>query len=89
MFPSELRHTRGGRFIRIQLDSRPTGVANRIERGKKRGSLTYEEINATFDNVDDVSPERRAIYRDLEKRYGAVEMERLLDMLEALIKTME
>ena len=29
-----------------------------IERGKKRGSLTYEEINATFDNVDDVSPER-------------------------------
>ncbi len=28
-----------------------------IERGRKRGSLTYEEINATFDNVDDVSPE--------------------------------
>ncbi len=29
-----------------------------IERGKKRGSLTYEEINATFDNVEDVNPER-------------------------------
>ena len=29
-----------------------------IERGKKRGSLTYEEINAIFDNVDDVDPER-------------------------------
>jgi len=29
-----------------------------IERGKKAGSLTYEEINAVFDNVDDVSPER-------------------------------
>jgi RNA polymerase primary sigma factor len=29
-----------------------------IERGKKRGSLTYEEINAVFDNVDDVNPER-------------------------------
>ena len=28
-----------------------------IERGRKRGSLTYEEINATFDNVEDVSPE--------------------------------
>jgi RNA polymerase primary sigma factor len=28
------------------------------DRGKKRGSLTYEEINAVFDNVDDVSPER-------------------------------
>ncbi len=29
-----------------------------IERGKKRGSLTYEEINAVFENVDDVSPEK-------------------------------
>src|SRR5579875_1105923 len=29
-----------------------------LERGKKRGSLTYEEINAVFDNVDDVAPER-------------------------------
>jgi RNA polymerase primary sigma factor len=29
-----------------------------IERGKKRGSLTYEEINAVFDNVEDVDPER-------------------------------
>ncbi len=29
-----------------------------IERGKKRGSLTYEEINAIFDNVEDVTPER-------------------------------
>jgi RNA polymerase primary sigma factor len=28
------------------------------DRGKKRGSLTYEEINAVFDHVDDVSPER-------------------------------
>jgi len=28
------------------------------ERGKKRGSLTYEEINAVFDNADDVTPER-------------------------------
>ncbi|MBV9646469.1 MAG: RNA polymerase sigma factor RpoD [Candidatus Eremiobacteraeota bacterium] len=29
-----------------------------IERGKKRGSLTYEEINAVFDNVEEVSPDR-------------------------------
>jgi RNA polymerase primary sigma factor len=29
-----------------------------IEKGKKRGSLTYEEINAVFDNIDDVGPER-------------------------------
>ncbi len=29
-----------------------------IERGKKRGTLTYEEINAIFENVEDVNPER-------------------------------
>jgi hypothetical protein len=29
-----------------------------IEKGKKRGSLTYEEINAVFDNIDEVGPER-------------------------------
>jgi RNA polymerase primary sigma factor len=28
------------------------------ERGKKRGSLTYEEINAVFDSVEDVDPDR-------------------------------
>jgi RNA polymerase primary sigma factor len=29
-----------------------------LERGKKRGTLTYEEVNAVFDNVEDVTPER-------------------------------
>jgi RNA polymerase primary sigma factor len=29
-----------------------------IERGKKRGSLSYEEINAVFENVEEVVPER-------------------------------
>jgi RNA polymerase primary sigma factor len=33
-------------------------VKKLIERGKKRGSLTYEEINTAFDTVDDVSPDR-------------------------------
>ena len=33
-------------------------VKKLIDRGKKRGSLTYEEINTAFDTVDDVSPER-------------------------------
>lgn len=28
-----------------------------IERGRKRGTLTYEEINTAFDNVEEVSPE--------------------------------
>jgi RNA polymerase primary sigma factor len=29
-----------------------------LTAGKKRGTLTYEEINAVFDNVEDVAPER-------------------------------
>jgi RNA polymerase primary sigma factor len=29
-----------------------------LSAGKKRGTLTYEEINAVFDNVEDVAPER-------------------------------
>lgn len=33
-------------------------VKKLFERGKKRGSLSYEEINTAFDTVDDVSPER-------------------------------
>jgi RNA polymerase primary sigma factor len=39
----------------VSLDE---SIKKLIERGKKRGSLTYEEINAVFDNVDDVNPER-------------------------------
>jgi RNA polymerase primary sigma factor len=33
-------------------------IKKMIERGKKRGSLTYEEINTMFDNVEEVDPER-------------------------------
>jgi len=29
-----------------------------LERGRKRGSLTYEEINAVFENVEEVEPAR-------------------------------
>src|ERR1700684_649363 len=29
-----------------------------LAAGKKRGTRTYEEINAVFDNVEDVAPER-------------------------------
>jgi len=33
-------------------------IKKMVERGKKRGSLTYEEINTMFDNVEEVDPER-------------------------------
>jgi len=40
-----------------------------IERGQKSGSLTYEEINAIFENVEDVNPERiDELFEDLAGR---------------------
>ena len=33
-------------------------VKRLIERGKKRGSLTYEEITASFDTIEEINPER-------------------------------
>jgi len=39
----------------VSLDDQ---IKKLLERGKKRGTLTYEEVNAVFDNVEDVTPER-------------------------------
>ena len=69
------------------LEDRGLITRGRFENDGRRVQLAIAPAGMAL--IDDVSPERRAIYRDLEKRYGAVEMERLLDMLEALIKTME
>ncbi len=43
-----------------------------IEKGKKRGSLTYEEVNAAFDNVDDLGPE---VIDDLFEELAALNIE--------------
>ncbi|MEA2663798.1 MAG: polymerase primary sigma factor, partial [Candidatus Eremiobacteraeota bacterium] len=44
------------------VEAPPVSLEEQIKKllatGKKRGTLTYEEINAVFDNVDDVAPER-------------------------------
>mgnify|MGYP001184998583 FL=1 len=37
--------------------------------------------------IEDLAPERRAIYDAIESRYGAEEQEKLLDMLESLIRS--
>ncbi|AKR54915.1 transcriptional regulator [Devosia sp. H5989] len=39
--------------------------------------------------IDELAPERRAIYQEIERKYGPEELEKLLDMLESLIKTQE
>jgi len=42
-----------------------------LEKGKKRGTLTYEEINTVFDNVDDVAPERMTTSSRRSRRLGS------------------
>jgi homoprotocatechuate degradation regulator HpaR len=39
--------------------------------------------------IESVSPERAEIYKDLEIRYGAANLKRLLDLLDTLIDRME
>ena len=51
-----------------------------MERGKKRGSLTYEEINAVFENVEDVNPER---IDELFEEIAAMSIEVAQHMLQA------
>lgn len=48
----------GGDSRQAPVPTLEESIKKLTDRGKKRGSLTYEEINAVFDHVDDVSPER-------------------------------
>ena len=48
----------GGDSRQASVPTLEESIKKLTDRGKKRGSLTYEEINAVFDHVDDVSPER-------------------------------
>jgi RNA polymerase primary sigma factor len=50
--------TAGGESRQASVPTLEESIKKLTDRGKKRGSLTYDEINAVFDHVDDVSPER-------------------------------
>ena len=63
-----------------------------ISKGKfaddgRRVQLAIAPAGAAL--IKDVSPERLAIYQDLEQKYGTEQLEQLLDMLEALIESQE
>jgi RNA polymerase primary sigma factor len=45
----------GGEAPQLSLDEQ---IKKLLAAGKKRGTLTYEEINAVFDTAEDVAPER-------------------------------
>lgn len=61
-----------------------------ITKGKfaddgRRVQLSITPAGSKF--IAEISPERRAIYQDIEDRFGPEDLERLLDMLEALIES--
>lgn len=61
-----------------------------VSRGKVEsdGRRVMLAINpAGLALIEELAPERRAIYEAIEKRYGAEQHEKLLDMLQALIES--
>ncbi len=58
-----------------------------LRKDKNDGRRTLISITPTGkDLINEISPESAQLYRDLEKAFGHDEMERLLDMLEAVSK---
>lgn len=51
----------------------------------RRVQLSITPAGSGF--IAEISPERRVIYQDIEDRFGPEELERLLDMLDALIES--
>jgi homoprotocatechuate degradation regulator HpaR len=59
-----------------------------ITKGKFADDGRRVQLAITLDGskfIAEISPERRVIYQDIEDRFGPENLEKLLDMLEALI----
>ena len=58
-----------------------------LRKDRQDGRRTLISITpAARQLIAEISPESLQIYRDLEKSFGAEDMERLLDLLEAVVK---
>lgn len=66
------------------LEDRGLITRGRFDDDGRRVQLAITPTGVAL--IREVSPERRAIYRKLEKRYGATEMEKLLDLLDRLVE---
>ncbi|QKC85400.1 homoprotocatechuate degradation operon regulator HpaR [Mesorhizobium sp. NZP2077] len=58
---------------------------NKVKGDGRRARLAIRSAGLAL--IEDLSPERTAIYEAIEHRYGAEQQERLLDLLESLIQT--
>lgn len=67
------------------LEERRLITRNRVKDDGRRALLAITPSGVAL--IEDLAPERIAIYEAIEGRYGAEQYEQLLDMLESLIQT--
>jgi len=67
------------------MEERRFIIRNRVKDDGRRTRLSISPAGLAL--IEELSPERIAIYDAIEKRYGAEQHERLLDMLEELIRS--
>lgn len=67
------------------LEERAFMTRNRVKDDGRRILLAITPAGLAL--IEELSPERKAIYDAIEKRYGAEQQEKLLDLLEALIQS--
>lgn len=67
------------------MEERGFVTRGKVENDGRRVMLAISPAGLTL--IEELAPERRTIYDAIEKRYGAEEHEKLLDMLQALIDT--
>lgn len=72
------------RIIRA-IEVRAFITRNKVKEDGRRALLAISPAGVAL--VEELAPERFAIYEAIEKRYGAEEHARLLDMLENLIQS--
>lgn len=67
------------------MDERRFITRDRVKDDGRRTRLSISPAGLAL--IEELSPERIAIYDAIEKRYGAEQHEQLLDMLEGLIRS--
>ncbi|TIS84579.1 MAG: homoprotocatechuate degradation operon regulator HpaR, partial [Mesorhizobium sp.] len=67
------------------LDEREFITRNKVKDDGRRALLAISPAGVAL--IEELAPERTAIHDAIEKRYGAEQHERLLDMLESLIES--
>jgi homoprotocatechuate degradation regulator HpaR len=67
------------------LEEREFITRHKVTGDGRRAVLAIARAGSAL--IEELSPERRAIYRNIERRFGRKQLTRLLDLLEALIES--